>query len=158
MACSLHPVDPPEPLSPLSEAVGPLLGRTDVADSARRRNLHLESLRSASCCLHVDVARNPKLLRSPTRLAHGVLALPPTPPLKCGDPFEYVVSLSGAGAAQSVVEPQGVAPPGPALVLRGTARCSAVTMLRVEPGKFESVSTVQMPGGEVRHGLPVASP
>ncbi len=104
------------------------------------------------------MARNPKLLRSPTRLAHGVLALPPTPPLKCGDPFEYVVSLSGAGAAQSVVEPQGVAPPGPALVLRGTARCSAVTMLRVEPGKFESVSTVQMPGGEVRHGLPAASP
>ena len=156
---------PPEPLRPLSEAAGPLLGRTDVADSAPRRNLHLESLRPASCCLHVDVARNPKLLHSPTRLAHGVLALPPTPPLKCGDPFEYVVSLSGAGAGatgccatQSVVEPQGVAPPGPALALRGTARCSAVTMLRVEPGKFESVSTVQMPGGEVRHGLPAASP
>ena len=101
VACSLHPGDPPEPLSPLSEAVGPLLGRTDVADSARRRNLHLESLRSASCCLHVDVARNPKLLHSPTRLAHGVLTLPPTPQLKCGEPFEYVVPLSGAGAAQS---------------------------------------------------------
>ena len=100
------------------------------------------------------MARNPKLLRSPTRLAHGVLALPPTPPLKCGEPFEYVVPLSGAGAAQSVVEPQGVVPPGPALALRGTARCSTVTMLRVEPGKFESVSTVQMPGGEVRRGLP----
>ena len=98
----------------------------------------------------------------PTRIAHGVLALPPTPPLKCGDPFEYVVSLSGAGATgccdTSVVEPQGVAPPGPALALRGTARCSAVTMLQVEPGKFESVSTVQMPGGEVRRGLPAASP
>ena len=159
VACSLHPGDPPEPLSPLSEAVGPLLGRTDVADSARRRNLHLESLRSASCCLHVDVARNPKLLHSPTRLAHGVLTLPPTPPLKCGEPFEYVVPLSGAGAAQSVVEQsQGVAPPGPALALRGTARCSTVTMLRVVPGKFESVSTVQMPGGEVRRGLPATSP
>ena len=183
VACSLHPGDPPEPLSPLSEAVGPLLGRTDVADSARRRNLHLESLRPASCCLHVDVARNPKLLHSPTRLAHGVLTLPPTPPLKCGEPFEYVVPLSGAGAAQSggplggltatlaryyplgmhpractQGEPPGPAPPGPALALRGTARCSTVTMLRVVPGKFESVSTVQMPGGEVRRGLPATSP
>ena len=154
VACSLHPGDPLEPLRPLSEAAILLLGRIDVADSAPRRNLHLESLRPASCCLHVDVARNPKLLRSPTRLAHGVLALPPTPPLKCGEPFEYVVSLSGAGAAQSVVEPQDVVPPDPSLALRGTARCSTVTMLRVEPGKFESVSTVQMPGGEVRRGLP----
>ena len=104
------------------------------------------------------MARNPKLLHSPTRLAHGVLTLPPTPQLKCGEPFEYVVPLSGAGAAQSGGEPQGVAPPGPALALRGTARCSTVTMLRVVPGKFESVSTVQMPGGEVRRGLPATSP
>ena len=109
----------------------------------------------------------------PTRIAHGVLALPPTPPLKCGDAFQYIVPLSGTGDARSsAVEPQGVVPPGPALALRGTARCTAayfghskdsmsgggMLMLRVEPGKFESVSTVQMPGGEVRHGLPAASP
>ena len=101
---------------------------------------------------------------SPTRLAHGVLALPPPPArtgsnagrLRCGEPFEYVVPLSGAGAAQSGVEPQAVGtPPGPALALRGVARCSTVTTLRVEAGKFESVSTVQMPGGEVRRDSPL---
>ena len=93
---------------------------------------------------------------SPTRLAHGVLALPPPPPLRCGEPFEYIVPLSGAGADQSGVEPQAPGtPPGPALALRGVARHSTATTLRVEAGKFESVSTVQMPGGEVRRGSPL---
>ena len=96
---------------------------------------------------------------SPTRLAHGVLALPPPPPLRCGEPFEYIVPLSGAGADQSGVEPQAPGTPaGPALALRGVARYSTVTTLRVEAGKFESVSTVQMPGGEVRRGSPLPPP
>jgi len=106
--------------------------------------LALDHLGAASRCVHVDVARNPKPLRSPTRLAHGVLALPAGLRLS-GQPRDFVVPLSGLDQPER-------APAGAALSLRGTLQFSGDHhLLRVVPGQFSPVAstTVQMPGGEV---------